>query len=50
MLIEHDTYSKEIRVECDGCYRQWLFDESEIILEPWPHVECPKCGEWIPLF
>ena len=50
MLIDHDTVDREIRAECPHCRRQWLFDEEEIWLEPWPHVECPACGEWIPLF
>ena len=50
MIIEHDTYTGEIRAECEGCGRQWLFEECEVILSPYPHVECPVCGEWIPLF
>ena len=50
MLIEHDTVSKEVRVECDYCHRQWVFEEFEMILAPWPHVECPVCHQWISLF
>ena len=50
MLIDHDTATNEYRAECDACHRQWLFEDSEIILDPWPHFECPACGEWIPLF
>ena len=50
MFIDMDSVSNEYRVECDSCHRQWLFEGYELILEPWPHFECPHCGEWIPLF
>ena len=50
MLIDHDTAAREIYAECPHCHREWLFDDGEVCLEPWPHVECPACGEWIPLF
>lgn len=38
--------------ECPDCGRVWIIDEAEddIILKPWPHVECPICGGWISLF
>lgn len=41
-------YSKE----CGHCGTLWLIDISEdpVIMEPYPHVNCPKCGNWIPLF
>ena len=50
MCIDHDTYNDTYRAECDHCHHSWLFEGYEIILEPWPHFECPRCGEWIPLF
>ena len=50
MLIDHDTAVNEYRAECDVCHREWIFEGSEIICEPYPHFECPHCGEWIPLF
>ena len=25
-------------------------DDPDIILEPFPHIECPSCGEIIPVF
>ena len=42
--------NNEIMRECPRCETVWIFNQSEVILEPWPHVECPKDGEWIPVF
>lgn len=50
MFIDHDTGSNEYTVECDSCHRLWIYDGCELILEPWPHFECPRCGAWIPAF
>ena len=36
--------------ECNNCHATIEFEDSDIILEPYPHAECPVCGEWIPLF
>lgn len=36
--------------ECENCHSEWLFESYEIILAPFPHFECPNCGEWIPVF
>jgi len=38
-----------ITVACD-CGHMWLFEDYEYELQPWPHVTCPTCGAWIPLF
>ena len=38
---------------CPNCGAVWsVEDESDpdIILMPWPHIECDECGEWIPVF
>ena len=50
MLIDHNTVTNEYIAECDKCHRQWEFESCELILAPWPHVECPVCGEWIAAF
>lgn len=50
MMLEYDTASDEYKVECDNCHRQWLYEGYELVLDPWPHFECPVCGEWIPVF
>ena len=36
--------------KCENCGDVWEYEGYEIILEPWPHFECPHCGEWIPVF
>ncbi len=37
--------------ECPHCHEVWVFDEEDVvIMEPWPHYECPDCGCWIPAF
>lgn len=40
---------ESVRVVCD-CGRAWEFEDYEYELQPWPHVTCPTCGAWIPLF
>lgn len=37
---------------CKCCNTEWIIDDSAVpvIIMPWPHVDCPKCGQWIPLF
>ena len=40
---------ESIKVACD-CGNIWLFEDYEFELAPWPHVTCPHCGTWIPLF
>ena len=39
-------------VTCPHCGTQYKIEKNDpdVILEPWPHVECQECGEWIPLF
>lgn len=38
-------------VECEVCGARYEIEENDpdVILEPWPHIEC-ECGAWIPLF
>lgn len=36
--------------ECCGIFIEIEDNDPDIILEPIPHVECPNCGEIIPLF
>lgn len=37
---------------CDGCGAEWHvnMDEEPVIMEPFPHIECPDCGFWVPTF
>lgn len=37
---------------CDGCDNEWHvnIDEEPIIAEPFPHLVCPNCDWWIPMF
>ena len=36
---------------CDKCGTTWLFEDDDVILMfPFPHYECPKCGFFIPAF
>ena len=44
-----DDGKESVKVACD-CGDIWLFEEHEFELKPWPHVTCPNCGAWIPLF
>ena len=40
-------------IECEVCgtpYEIEDYNDPDIILEPYPHIECPVCGEWISLF
>lgn len=30
-----------------GCL---LDEDDDFMLEPYPHLTCPRCGEWYPLF
>ena len=40
-----------MRKKCECCGTVWLFDDSDVvILMPFPHWECPKCGSWIAAF
>ena len=39
-----------IIVQCENCGSRWEVEDGDVILMPWPHIECPDCGEWIPLF
>ena len=40
-----------MRSKCENCGRMWeITDDDIIILMPYPHVICPKCGGWIPAF
>ena len=50
MLIDHNTATNKYRAECDACHRQWLFEEYEVVLAPWPHCTCPACGAFISIF
>lgn len=34
---------------CPKCGKSADTDEN-VILMPYPHVECPNCGEWITSF
>lgn len=38
--------------ECECCHALIQIEDNdpEIILEPFPRVDCPCCGWWIPLF
>ncbi len=27
-----------------------LDEDNDFYLEPYPHLTCPRCGEWYPLF
>ena len=38
--------------ECESCgiIIQIEDNDPDIILMPYPHIECPNCGEWISLF
>lgn len=36
--------------ECCAALIQIEDNDPDIILEPFPHVECPCCGWWIALF
>lgn len=37
-------------VKCPDCDTVWEFTDEPVILEPYPHYECPDCGAWIPFF
>lgn len=37
-------------INCCGCGYQFVYDDAEICVDPWPHVDCPLCGTWVPLF
>ena len=50
MILDQDSTTDEYRVLCERCNHVWLYERYEIILDPWPHFECPHCGEWIPVF
>ena len=42
--------NEQITVACSRCGDVWLLEDGDICVEPWPHFQCPHCGEWIPLF
>ena len=48
MIIDHDENS--YTAKCDSCGDTWIFEDYEVELMPWPHLTCPHCGHWIPLF
>ena len=38
-------------ITCPHCGKTWEFDEDDIIfIVPYPHYDCPDCGEWLPAF
>ena len=37
-------------VVCEFCEASISFEDADICIEPFPHVGCPCCGHWIPLF
>ena len=39
-----------MRIWCTDCGIEWEFEGYEIVLEPWPHAICPKCGKWLAAF
>lgn len=50
MVLEHNTSDDTYKVLCENCNHAWEYEGYEIVLEPYPHFECPACGEWIPVF
>ena len=39
--------------ECKICVTEVIvedFSDPDIILMPYPHIECPSCGNWMPVF
>lgn len=45
-----EANGKHVIVACPHCGTVWELEEGDVILNPWPRFECPKCGEWIPLY
>lgn len=41
-----------MKVKCPHCGTWYEIEENDpdVWLEPWPHIVCEECGEWIPLF
>lgn len=37
-------------VACGKCGDAWQLEDGDVCVEPWPHFQCPHCGEWISLF
>ena len=50
MIIERNAFEDSYTAECDYCHDQWMFEGYEVEVEPYPHLLCPHCGHWIPLF
>lgn len=36
-----------MKVICDECKEEVEYSNWDIILEGYPHIECPYCGFWI---
>ena len=41
-----------ITLICNGCGAEWHLnlDNVPVIVEPFPHIECPNCGVMVPVF
>ena len=41
-----------MKVKCPHCGTWYLIekDDPDVWIEPWPHIVCKECHEWIPLF
>ena len=38
------------RGTCKVCGIVWEFEGYELSLEPYPHGDCPYCGNWVAVF
>lgn len=46
---EDDFIIEDTRPRCKDCGYP-LDEDNDFYLEPYPHLTCPRCGEWYPLF
>lgn len=37
-------------IKCEVCGGHYEVEEGDIVLGGFPHVECPDCGNMIPVF
>lgn len=46
---DDDFVIEDTRPRCKDCGCP-LDEDNDFYLEPYPHLTCPRCGEWYPLF
>lgn len=48
--MDYELAPNEEVVVCEECGAVIAYEPCDVVLKPWPHVDCCQCNSWIPLF